>query len=44
MSKLNPVYEELIGLSFRSLSFLGGVSQNRYKFPTIAKLKCQIVR
>ncbi|MEG3924962.1 Mo-dependent nitrogenase C-terminal domain-containing protein [Microcoleus sp. D3_18a_C4] len=34
MCKLNPVYEELMGLSFRSLSFVGGVSQNRYKFPT----------
>ncbi|MEG4859164.1 Mo-dependent nitrogenase C-terminal domain-containing protein [Microcoleus sp. K1-B6] len=33
MCKLNPVYEELIGLRFRSLSLLGGVSQNRYKFP-----------
>ncbi|MEG4276959.1 Mo-dependent nitrogenase C-terminal domain-containing protein [Microcoleus sp. MON1_C1] len=34
MCKLNPVYEELMGLRFRSLSFLGGVSQNRDKFPT----------
>ncbi|WP_333143016.1 MULTISPECIES: Mo-dependent nitrogenase C-terminal domain-containing protein [unclassified Microcoleus] len=34
MYKLNPVYEEFMGLRFRSLSFLGGVSQNRYKFPT----------
>ncbi|WP_445243230.1 MULTISPECIES: Mo-dependent nitrogenase C-terminal domain-containing protein [unclassified Microcoleus] len=34
MCKLNPVYEELMGLRFPSLSFLGGSSENRYKFPT----------
>ncbi|WP_445305036.1 hypothetical protein [Microcoleus sp. Pol12B4] len=28
------MYEELIRLRFRSLSFLGGISQNRYQFPT----------
>ncbi|WP_445305282.1 Mo-dependent nitrogenase C-terminal domain-containing protein [Microcoleus sp. Pol12A5] len=34
MCKLNPVYEELMGLRFPSLSFLGGSTENRYKFPT----------
>ncbi|WP_445299403.1 MULTISPECIES: Mo-dependent nitrogenase C-terminal domain-containing protein [unclassified Microcoleus] len=34
MCKLNPVHEELMGLRFRSLWLLGGVSHNRYKFPT----------
>ncbi|WP_333351301.1 Mo-dependent nitrogenase C-terminal domain-containing protein [Microcoleus sp. B3-A4] len=34
MCKLNPVYQELMDLRFRLLSFLGGVSQNRDKFPT----------